>query len=143
MGALVTQVPRVDGRWTGRIVPVEVRDSRGDHTYTAAALELTGGTPFERTLGRPPPELGGGRLPLLVTDASSSHIIDPATLPVGQEVEVEGRMWMQSPGAPADAAGGRAVSRVAQRPGTSAIWEHVIELRSRPTVLKKNTPGSR
>ena len=122
---LVAQLPHVDGRWTGRVVPVEVNID-GAVTYQAAALELTGGTPFERTLGPVWPELGGGRRPLLVTDETDPHILDPSAFDAGAVYEVTGVMLLRPVSSPRGGAWHNdvTVTRAARQDPSSS--EHVI-----------------
>ena len=136
-GAVMVQAPHLDGRWTGRVVPVEVRDRRGESTYPAAALELTGGTAFGRMFQRVSPELGGGRKPLLATEDTVFRVLNPSDLPGGQEVEVCGTMMIvpadKPKGAPPE--GDAMVSRAF--PGDELGDEHIIVLRGQPKVLRK------
>jgi hypothetical protein len=130
----MAQVPHTDGRWSGRIVPVEVRDQRGEHVYMAAALDLTGGTGFDRMKAAAAP---GSRVrtPLLATEDSGIRIIDPAKLPVGREVTVAGAMSLRRVNKQRDAppSGDAAVSRAF--PNEKAGGEYVIVLRGEPKVI--------
>jgi hypothetical protein len=144
-------VPVTRGTWTGRIVPMTVRDHRGVE-HAAAALEVFSG-PKVRTWfhpgegieyrgpngeGEPPPgsplrvevpaELGSGRLPLIVRGERNSpeRLVIPAEeLPIGSVVRFSGSMMMS----PATIRGTRygtvSVSRIIWG-RSSAASEHVL-----------------
>ena len=130
----------INGRWQGRVVAVEVRDYSGKLAYPAAALELTGGTGFKQMRGANPPEIGGGETPLLAAPAKNlmAVIIDPSRLPIGQEVEVRGSMYLshiyKQPDAPPDES--VVVSRSAAQQGR-ARNEHFILLDGQPSIVRK------
>jgi hypothetical protein len=89
-------VAHIKGRWTGRVVPITVYDDFGG-VYEAAALEIERGsegiTSRHKRIDPIGPELGGGRLPLLVEGGEGIPTVIPAAkLAVGRRVEVRGLM---------------------------------------------------
>ena len=122
-------VPHVEGTWTGTIRTVRVIDRHG-HTYDAAALEIVSGPSIKE--GPIPEAEGAGKLPLLTREKGLYHVIDPATMPLGQLVRVHGTMQLNAAYAdPAIAGGDCAVSRQSGQYG-----EHIIAIAGKPKVLE-------
>ena len=92
--------PHVDGRWTGRLLSVPVYDGQKNR-YDAAALQIEQGPrmPLSKDGQRHDVDAHGERerLALLVSPRDEFNVIDPSSLPVGQDVEVKGRMLLGRP----------------------------------------------
>jgi hypothetical protein len=122
-----TRIASIEGKWTGTVVAVPAVDAQGNRV-PAAALKLTNGQTW--ALGE---ELGSGREPLLIQGPPNEYqIIDPATLPMGRQVEVEGKTIVLY------AEGGATSGRVTRtrRPAGDPLNEHVLVVRHLEVIGK-------
>lgn len=143
--------PHLQGRWTGRVVPVTVYDGFGT-AYEAAALEVIDGPPayskrlpgsnasfLERIRSRLGPGQGSGRIPLLVKEEGVPPVIPVGELPVGKIVSVRGLMMVYSALAPRGSfRGDVTVSRVRHRgppQESEERHEHILSVRSTLEIL--------
>ena len=128
-------MPSLEGRWTGRVVPVELRDDEG-RPHTVAALQIASGPEWRQEI---PPKLGGGSSPLLLKTVDNQiMVMAPQELPEGRLVEVYGTMYVTTAYLPPGSSQGRVVSRMVSRDpdGTTRLGgEHMIVVREHPTPL--------
>lgn len=132
-GPLFAEMPHVRGRWTGRVVPVEVRDRTGRIAYPAAGLEIIRGTAFGPVLE----DVGGGRLPLLLRPRKGQPAVtaDPGDFDRDSVYEVRGTMYILHAYEPPGRTdyGTRMMSRAFPN---KDLGEHVIILCAEPRPVK-------
>lgn len=148
---------QLEGVWTGRIVQATAHDRVG-RTYAIAAIQITSGpVAYSRSLGaRSPyqeyaaerigPDMGMGRLPLLVRGEGLPRVIHTADVPVGQSVRLRGLMMIYAPRAPEGAPEGavyRAPAEVVAADDDHLLAEHLLLIRGPIEPTQKAEDGVR
>lgn len=123
------EIPNIESRWTGYVSPVKVQGVHG--TYDAAVLEIVKG-PTAPPDWNVPEELGGGRMPLLVSHDPYTALLDPSKLPSGL-IEIEGMMVETT--AIALRKGG-STDIVSRDPRIYNDAEHLLVVEKRPTRVE-------
>lgn len=136
--------PHVRGSWTGRLVPVVVRDAK-DREYAALGLRIEDGPRTLRsTFTRPPTvwDVPEGEVALL--NRTGTLIVSPTEVaaPIGSRVRIDGLMMYMGMGAIAEEADGwRHYKPIVSRKPYDTGGDLMLSMRAPPKLIDPPADG--